>query len=221
MDSSDDESDPLHKLLNKIQAKNMTASHVVLALLKDPDLREHALSKDLVSRTKEVLSAFETNPHSRQSTLEWANTVTKTKYAASIRAMSDVNNGWHFGNTSASQGQVKEFKIEEMAETMEEMAPEIWDLLGMILSADHRQTQREKPAVPTNVQPATRDADGDETMAPPETPELVQLTASMVDDDVDIEGASNPNSRGPKATRAERRHALETIVSYTELFTGT
>lgn len=81
MDSSDDESDSLHKLLDRMQAKNMTASHVVLALLTDPDLQEHTLTKDLVSRAKEVLTAFETNSNLSQSTLEWASAVIKARYA--------------------------------------------------------------------------------------------------------------------------------------------
>ena len=206
MDSSDEETDPLHRVLLKMEAKQITASDVVLALLKEPDLQEHPLSQDLVSRTEEVLSAFRSNPHSSRSTMDWANSVVKAKYAGSIRAMTDVRNGWHFGAATASAKQLRDFRIEEMAEKMQEMAPELWDMLGLMLSADARQTKKR-----TQSQAASRDADGDEAMAPPETTESMDF--DTIDDDVDIGSASNPNARQQKASPAERRHALETIVS--------
>lgn len=189
-----------------MEAKQITASDVVLALLKAPDLQEHPLSQDLVSRTEEVLSAFRSNPHSSQSTMEWANSAIKAKYAGSIRAMTDVRNGWHFGAATASAEQLQDFRIEEMAEKMQEMAPELWDMLGLMLSADARQTKKR-----TQSQAASRDADGDEAMAPPETTEFMDF--DTIDNDVDIGSASNPNVRQQKASPAERRHALETIVS--------
>lgn len=95
---------------------------------------------------------------------------------------------------------------------MEAMAPELWDMLGLMLAADYRQTNRRNKNHNSS-RPAPRDADSDKTMAPPETPGPAHKAALTIADDADIEGASNPNSSDPKATPAEKRHALETIVS--------
>jgi len=85
---------------------------------------------------------------------------------------------------------------------MKELAPELWDLLGLMLSADKKQTER------ITKRARSREADGDQVMGSVDEDEQEDVA-----DDVNIEDASNPNrSRAPRST-AERHEALVTIVS--------
>ncbi|KAF7969309.1 hypothetical protein HWV62_27741 [Athelia sp. TMB] len=185
--------------LQKLEEWNITASQVVLTLLKDDDLREHALTEDLVSHTRDILSAFQNHPASSKSAMEWAGEVMRKTYAQSIREMSHKNNGWHFGALHTSAAQLRDFRIEDMAEKMKRMAPELWAMLGLMLAANGRRSDEGQEL----------DGEGDVTMGAPAGAE----TEMPVADDVDIEGASNPNARAQKSSAEERRRALDTIVS--------
>jgi hypothetical protein len=45
-------------------------------------------------------------------------------------------NGFHFAGTSASLGQLKDFSIARMGRKIQEVAPNLWQLLGDLLDAD-------------------------------------------------------------------------------------
>jgi len=89
-----------------------------------------------------------------------------------------------------------------MAQKMEELEPELGDLLGLMLSADRRQMER--IAKWTKAQ----EADGDQVMGNVED-ELEEI----IIDNVNIEEASNPNYSQNPHSLAEHHEALVTIVS--------
>ncbi|KAJ7702952.1 hypothetical protein B0H14DRAFT_2164322, partial [Mycena olivaceomarginata] len=66
----------------------------------------------------------------------------KLKYAQLIRDLADKDNGWHFSAANTSAKQLQNFRIEDMAVRMQALAPELWDMLGLLLSA-HRQSDVE------------------------------------------------------------------------------
>lgn len=185
--------------LKALEDWNVTASQVILTLLKDEGLQEHALTQDLLSHTQEIMSAFRDNPVSSRSAMDWAAGVMQNTYAQSIREMAHISNGWHFGAFRASEAKLKDFRIEDMAEKMKKMAPELWAMLGLMLSANR---MRAAPVSPL-------EDDGDVRMA-----DATESTPIHVADDVDIEGTSNPNTETERASADERRRALDTIVSY-------
>ncbi|KAF7973123.1 hypothetical protein HWV62_16158 [Athelia sp. TMB] len=182
--------------LKALEDWNVTASQVILTLLKDEGLQEHALTQDLVSHTQEIMSAFRDNPASSRSAMDWAAGVIQNTYAQSIREMAHISNGWHFGAFRASEAKLKDFRIEDMAEKMKKMAPELWAMLGLMLSANRTRATMDLPL----------DGDGDVHMA-----DVTESTPMHVADDVDIEGASNPNTETERVSTEERRHALDTI----------
>ena len=47
-----------------------------------------------------------------------------------------ANDDWHFNVDHASAADLEDFKIEEMAATMKELAPDLWILLQILLSRD-------------------------------------------------------------------------------------
>ena len=189
-------------MIQSLETHNVTASGFVLSLLRDNRLQDQPCVQNLIDQTDEILLAFYEHPKSSKSTLAWANDMVKSRYAESIRELAKKENGWHFGALQASAKKLQEFRIEDMAQKMEELAPELWDLLGLMLSADKRQMER--IAKQTN----SREADGDQVMGNVEDEEEdIQV------DDMNIEEASNLNhSRNPRSL-GERREALVTIVS--------
>jgi hypothetical protein len=71
--------------------------------------------------------------------LAWAHGKIKTEYAQLIRDLADKDNGWHFSAANTSAKQLQDFRIEDMAARMKALAPELWDLLGLLLSANHQR----------------------------------------------------------------------------------
>jgi len=189
-------------VIQSLETCNVTASDFVLSLLRDNRLQDQPCVRNLIDRTDEILLAFYEHPMLSKSTLAWANDLVKSRYAESVRELAKKENGWHFGALRASTKKLQEFRIEDMAQKMEDLAPELWDLLGLMLSADKRQTERIAKRT------KSQDTDGDQVMGNVEDEE-----EDIRVDDVNIEEASNPNrSRNPRSL-AERREALVTIVS--------
>ena len=192
----------LKEVIKSLETHNVTASNLVLLLLQDNRLQDLPCTQNLINQADEILQAFYEHPKSSKSALTWASDLMKSRYAASVRELANKENGWHFGALRASAQKLQEFRIENMAQKMEELAPELWDLLGLMLSADKRQTERIAKA-------KLRDADGDQVMGDAEEDER----DDVVVDDVNIEDASNPNYSRNHRGAAERREALVTIVS--------
>jgi hypothetical protein len=96
--------------------------------------------QNLIDQTDKILLAFHEHPKSSKSTPAWENDLLKSRYAESIWELAKKENVWHFGALRASAKKPQEFRIEDMAQKMEDLAPELWDLLGLMLSADKRQT---------------------------------------------------------------------------------
>jgi len=204
-------SDQLRKVIQLLETHNVTCSNLVLSLLQDAELQGQPCSNDLVDHASEILSAFHKHPGSSKSTFEWASNVMKARYAQSVTELTRKENGWHFGALHTSAEQLKDFKIEEMAEKMEDLAPELWDLLGLLLSADKRQTKRRQRDA------KAREADGDQIMGStdgvdPSGRRRENVEDDAMVDDVNIGEASNPNYGQSFSTAVERREALATIV---------
>ena len=70
----------------------------------------------------------------------------KGKYTKDIRDLVDIENGWHFSDIHTSEKQLKAFCIEDMALKMQQLAPEHWDLLGLMLLADRKESKKQKEA---------------------------------------------------------------------------
>ena len=180
----------------------MRSSDLVLALLQDPKLQGLSCSNDLINHAPQILTAFHNHPHSYKLTLVWASSVMKARYVKLIAELSGRDNRWHFGALHASTKQLKEFKIEEMAEKMEDLAPELWDLLGLLLSADTRQTQRRQRDA------NTQEVDTDLVMGTPDGMDSNNQIHVVAEDDpmaedVNIGDSSNPNYGQSFGTAAE------------------
>ena len=80
----------------------------------------------------------------------------KKKYIDSIKELT-YNEDWHFNASHASAKDLEDFHIEDMALNMKMLAPDLWNILGLLLTGD-KISQR---------QCAEKDSNGDLVMADP------------------------------------------------------
>ncbi|KAJ7169358.1 hypothetical protein C8R43DRAFT_1121232 [Mycena crocata] len=123
-------------LLGAFDNQKLPISRFLVSLLAHTSFVDHAAVDDLLSHTDDILSAFLAHPKSSNSVLHWANSIVKGKYAQAIRDLVDKDNGWHFVPTRAAMEKLEIFRIEDMARDMKAIAPQLWDLIGLLLSAD-------------------------------------------------------------------------------------
>jgi hypothetical protein len=194
----------LQKAIELLESLNVTPCDLILSLLQDPWLQTLSSARNLTDHAADILSAFRDHPKSSASTMTWAMTVVKARYAKSIKELTEKENGWHFSALRATASQLQEFHIEDMAQKMEDLAPELWDLLGTMLTADRGPARMQEE-------------DGDQIMEGIQNDERACLNEGegdkeLVADDVNIADASNPNRAQNPWTTAQRREALVTIV---------
>ncbi|KAJ7442353.1 hypothetical protein B0H11DRAFT_1749235 [Mycena galericulata] len=126
----------LGELLVAFGHQQLHISDFLVSLLAHPAFADHPSLHHLLEHHNDVLNAFLAHPKSNQPVLHWANSLIKGKYAHAIRNLVRKENGWHFVPTRAATEKLEEFRIEDMAKEMKDLAPELWDLIGLLLSAD-------------------------------------------------------------------------------------
>jgi hypothetical protein len=135
-------------------------------------------------------------------------------YAKSSWELTRKEHRWHFSALHASEKQLEDFWIEDLAERMERLAPELWDMLGVVLSANRRQTRTKEVSVFDE-----QDPDGDQVMRETDNTNLGDegLKESVGVDDVNIANTSNPNFKRKTRTATKQHEALGIIVCHASL----
>ncbi|KAJ7210347.1 hypothetical protein GGX14DRAFT_625297 [Mycena pura] len=165
--------------LAALKSHGLTISHFVVSVLQHSSFTEHPAVKELLTDCPDILDALLNHPKGSKSTVSWATRVMKTRYAAAIRELADQKNGWHFVAAHLKADQLEAFRIEHMARDIQLLAPELWELIGLMLSADERIS-------------ATEPSAEDDPM--------------VTDDDEEEDLPKGPKTRAEK--NAERRDAL-------------
>ncbi|KAF7333245.1 hypothetical protein MSAN_02426600 [Mycena sanguinolenta] len=130
----------LSHLLEAFMNQDISIPSFLVSLLAHSSFACHPAVEDLLHHTGDILAAFLAHPNSSNSVLHWANSIIKSEYARDIRDLVDKENGWHFVPTRASMEKLELFEIETMARDMKAMAPQLWDLIGLLLCADKQAT---------------------------------------------------------------------------------
>ena len=95
--------------LASISANNQTLSKVIIAILQDRRLKDHAAIEDLVTNATEILNVFQTHPRTTKTTLEWASQVMKGRYGETVQNLTDIDHGWHFNAHHTNAKQLEDF----------------------------------------------------------------------------------------------------------------
>lgn len=193
-------------VLDLLQSLNLTPTNLILCLLEDPAYIRHPAVHDLLRHSNTLMTAFVQQPRTSDTAISWAHNVMKEHYSESIHYLaSNRDNGWHFGALHASAQKLQDFRIEDMAREIKRLAPELWDLLDILLSTEQESKHLRH-----------RDTDGDEVMRAPDVDEdadlwdqlenLWCLDAGEFDELGDAINTSNPRKA------ATRRKALIMMV---------
>jgi hypothetical protein len=88
-----------------------------------------------------IITALSRHSHSAGSAFAWANDIVKKKHIESIKELTR-NEDWHFNASHASAQDLDDFRIEDMALKMKSLAPDLWNILGLLLSSDQRSQRQ-------------------------------------------------------------------------------
>ena len=119
----------------------LTISDFILTLLGDSNLKTHPCTLMLVKNMSNIITALSRHSHSAGSAFAWANDIVKKKYIESIKELTR-NEDWHFNASHASAQDLDDFHIEDMALKMKSLAPDLWNILGLLLSSDQRSRRQ-------------------------------------------------------------------------------
>ncbi|KAH7917504.1 hypothetical protein BV22DRAFT_1108559 [Leucogyrophana mollusca] len=186
---------------------NISVSSFIISLLETPAYQSLLSVIDLTSNIEHILAAFVSNSRAYRSTLRCASNLIKRTYARSISELARRENGWHFSALRASAKQLEAFRLEEMAQDMERLAPELWELLDTMLSADHKESSG-----PRNVRPHRNSM-------PTEEEDYWNRVDEVELGDAEVQGDEEPRDR--KCEREERRKALKKVIIISILMQST
>lgn len=210
----------LHLVLAALKTSKLTAAEFVLTLLEDCSLQNHPCTVNLACNAENIISAFSAHSLSAKSTFAWASSLIKTRYTESIKALVQ-NDNFRFNASHASAQNLEDFRIEDMAGQMKELAPDLWDVLDLLLSADRKLSCQRDLGV---------DNDGDQIMNQEEDEDLWAALPDVTEaglqeeeayDVIDENGIAVPKQKLDAKRKAARKEAIRTIVcSYKSLWRG-
>ncbi|KAI0726994.1 hypothetical protein C8Q72DRAFT_925724 [Fomitopsis betulina] len=130
----------IEAILQFIRAHNTTLSDILLAVLRNPTLERAALAQGLVANTTNLLTALSRHGHTREALNDWAHEYMKAQYHNSARQLTEKKNGWHFSVLCMTAEQFNDFRTEDMVKHMQELEPQLWDVMIFMLSGEDTAT---------------------------------------------------------------------------------
>jgi hypothetical protein len=103
-------------------------------LLTDVSVASHPMLLDFLSSRSEVISLL-VSMEPREVGFQCAHNLMRQRYKDEIRELLKAEHGWQFNALHASADQIDQFRVEEIASSMEKRSPYIWSLLGQLLSS--------------------------------------------------------------------------------------
>jgi hypothetical protein len=107
----------------------------VLTLLERKSLQDHHCTTSLLDNAERIIEAFSQNSQSAPSVYAWARKAIQKRTTESVKVLT-ANHDWHFDAEHAIAADLEDFKIEQMAAKMKALAPDLWNLLQILLSRD-------------------------------------------------------------------------------------
>ncbi|KAI1784995.1 hypothetical protein LXA43DRAFT_900735 [Ganoderma leucocontextum] len=94
---------------------------------------EDGFLDDLTHSTRVILGSLLHNSATAQATCSWAHDLMCSRYSRAVQNLADRDRGWHFGAMHAAGHQIREFRLENMADSMRKLEPQLWELLFCLL----------------------------------------------------------------------------------------
>ncbi|KAH0831256.1 hypothetical protein J3R83DRAFT_13889 [Lanmaoa asiatica] len=130
---------PLHPILTALESCQISAADFIVVLLTHPAYKSHPTANHLVANAEMVFKALMGHPTAHNKILDQCFHIVEESYLQEIQDLASEDSGSHFGAASATIQQLEEFRVEEMARTMEIHAPRIWNMLESLLQAKQQR----------------------------------------------------------------------------------
>ncbi|KAH0834264.1 hypothetical protein J3R83DRAFT_11620 [Lanmaoa asiatica] len=202
---------PLHPILTALESCQISAADFIVVLLTHPAYKSHPTANHLVANAEMVFKALMGHPTAHNKILDQCFHIVEESYLQEIQDLASEDSGSHFGAASATIQQLEEFRVEEMARTMEIHAPRIWNMLESLLQA---KQQRGKSSELKSAKSLDQDRE-----------DLWTHTADALwneVDEVDLEGVVNQLTTGNsnqsssvKERQTKRRSAIRALKKTT------
>ena len=114
-------------------------------LLTNPAYRSHPVLQDLVENVPDVLALLLQHSPTKDRATTTIFAMVEEKYCDQIQKLSLRESGFHATAMRLTEQQLKEFDLQCITEQLAEKAPDVWRLVGMLLSADpYRNLKRDR-----------------------------------------------------------------------------
>ncbi|KAJ3553994.1 hypothetical protein NM688_g3331 [Phlebia brevispora] len=133
----------LNDIADVLERHDTTFSKLLVSVLQDVHgtTQESLFREDLLLSTNEILGAFCQHSAARI----WTTRFQEQIFTRELQLLTQKQTGWHFSAVHASADQVEDFHLEEMATSMEGLAPGLWHLLdALVHSHDSRKRVRDE-----------------------------------------------------------------------------
>ncbi|EMD32165.1 hypothetical protein CERSUDRAFT_58912, partial [Gelatoporia subvermispora B] len=129
-------------VLKVLHKEGLTLRTFLASVLRDKVFKNDADVVDLRQNGHELVEWLVNDAGANTLAKSWAVAATKQMCGAELKALAKKSAGMHFNATNATEGQLEEFDVKVLAETMIAQAPTTWDLLGAFLEADQSLVRR-------------------------------------------------------------------------------
>ncbi|TCD59776.1 hypothetical protein EIP91_011478 [Steccherinum ochraceum] len=173
----------------------------IIQLVCDPALASSPTRVLFLNEWSAFLAYAATLPALSVGTSSAFTTLYTKKLKSEVAELANKESGWHFSARNASEEQVDNFMVEDMAGRLEAKAPTLWILLGELLESDSALARRRAHHLAPSAQPPEPAAEWDE--------EAEFWANDMLLEPVereDVEGTS-----GPRPSKRQRRAAERTL----------
>jgi hypothetical protein len=124
-------------IIASFEAKGISPSSFIINLFTDKQYLKHPFLSDLSSHSVDLCNLLK--KAADKETTDWATNLAQERYTKEVQNMVEESPEWRFSALHASSRKVEEFKIDDMAKKIENMAPALWNLLGDLLSAKKKK----------------------------------------------------------------------------------
>ncbi|KAF8909610.1 hypothetical protein CPB84DRAFT_1668297, partial [Gymnopilus junonius] len=117
---------------------NIDIGSLLEALLIYPEYSDHNITISLVNDPSGIARTLINAERTHNMMLSWTQSFVQEIYQFQMQCLIDKKNGFHFFTKNMTEEQLRNFSIEDLAQRMQTIAPDLWDLFGSLLAADPR-----------------------------------------------------------------------------------
>jgi hypothetical protein len=131
-----------YQAVDLLEVNNIPIESFLRRLFAEPRISSRSIVISFSKNISRVLEFLIFNERTGHDVDEWVKNTFSSKLKAQVRDISQVEAGHHFVAKYATVEQLKKCNISHLAKRMIEKAPDVWDLVGILLQADPEVVKR-------------------------------------------------------------------------------